>query len=317
MWTSAEKDLLIELYDTHTDRDLCSILNKTSGQVRGMKERLGLNRKSHPFTSEEKEIIENYYLCNPDEIDLNKLAAEMGRERTSISRYARSLGLTRTDRPPSSATVEKIKASQEIFRNSQEYIETIKPKCAEMLSYYAKNQHPRGMLGKHHTDEVRKRLSESHRDIWAHMSVDDRMDLVKKIRSGCIAKGVYVATSNTYSRCHGGYRDDLHQYFRSSWEANIARLFNHLGFSWEYEATRFKYDDLGDGVLSYCPDFYIPEIDSWVEVKGWMDEKSVLRLKKFREVYPEQYSKLLLVDEKVYSCISKDLSHVIPHWEIT
>lgn len=94
-------------------------------------------------------------------------------------------------------------------------------------------------------------------------------------------------------------------------------MFNHLGFSWEYEATRFKYDDLGDGVLSYCPDFYIPEIDSWVEVKGWMDEKSVLRLKKFREVYPEQYSKLLLVDEKVYSCISKDLSHVIPHWEIT
>lgn len=60
MWTSAEKDLLIELYDTHTDRYLCSILNKTSGQVRGMKERLGLNRKSHPFTSEEKEIIENY-----------------------------------------------------------------------------------------------------------------------------------------------------------------------------------------------------------------------------------------------------------------
>lgn len=56
-WTQEEKDLLISLYDEHTDKELCDILKKSAGQLRGMKERLHLNYKNCVFTDDEKQLI--------------------------------------------------------------------------------------------------------------------------------------------------------------------------------------------------------------------------------------------------------------------
>lgn len=52
--------------------------------------------------------------------------------------------------------------------------------------------------------------------------------------------------------------------FRSRQEARWAVFFDTLGLHYEYEMEGF---DLGDGVW-YLPDFWIPSIDSWIEIKG-------------------------------------------------
>ncbi len=56
--------------------------------------------------------------------------------------------------------------------------------------------------------------------------------------------------------------------FRSRLEARWTVWFEHLGIAWEYEPQGFK---LPSGAL-YLPDFRLPELDLWVEVKGDEDE---------------------------------------------
>ena len=54
-----------------------------------------------------------------------------------------------------------------------------------------------------------------------------------------------------------GYR------FRSRLEARWAVFFDNLGIVWEYEKEGF---DLGEGIY-YLPDFWLPEVKMWAEVK--------------------------------------------------
>lgn len=51
--------------------------------------------------------------------------------------------------------------------------------------------------------------------------------------------------------------------FRSRLEARWAVFFDECGIVWEYEPETFK---LNNGIL-YCPDFYIKEMDTYVEIK--------------------------------------------------
>jgi hypothetical protein len=52
--------------------------------------------------------------------------------------------------------------------------------------------------------------------------------------------------------------------FRSRLEARWAVFFDEVGIIWEYEKEGY---DLGDGVY-YLPDFWLPQLDIFVEVKG-------------------------------------------------
>ena len=317
MWTDNEKEELIRLYPDHSNKELCSILNKTEGQIRGMKERLGLNSKFKPFTDEEKRKIREYYISHPDAIDINTLADEMGRQKTSISRFARSEGLTKYDRRFTAEQAKNYATGFKKYINSEYYNECVKPAHTARLIDILHNNHPRGMLGKHHTQEVCSRISEAMINRWDSMTDSEKAEQIKKRKETLIAHGGRAANKNAYSRCHGRYREDIGQYFRSAWEANIARCFNHLGIHWEYEPKRFIFEDTGDGILSYCPDFYLSGTDNWVEVKGWMDDKSIERLEKFSKYYPEEYAKLILIDEQKYRDIQYEADGVVGNWEYT
>ena len=62
--------------------------------------------------------------------------------------------------------------------------------------------------------------------------------------------------------------------FRSKLEARYATAFDKLGITWEYEGHGFAFDD---GTW-YCPDFYMPDIDTYFEVKGVFDGASVHKM---------------------------------------
>lgn len=280
-----------------------------------MKSRLGLNFKFKPFTNEEKKQIEDFYKKNLDIIDLECFANKLGRGKTSISRYARKMGLTTYGRHFSQKSKEKLKSSLEKYRKTDGYLHHVKNEQKELLTYYARNQHPHGMLGKHHSKETCEQLSKSHFELSANMSKEEKHIIAMKAVETKRKNGGFCTTSNAYSRCKGGIRDDLNQYFRSAWEANVARVLNYLNIEWKYEYKRFNFENEIEGVLSYQPDFYLPTINKWIEVKGWMDEKSKKRLDLFKKYYPKENENLYLVDASVYKEIEQKYSSLIKNWE--
>lgn len=74
-----------------------------------------------------------------------------------------------------------------------------------------------------------------------------------------------VKSANTWKRIEfvdgGGRRWTM----KSSWEVEFARELDRRGFEWAYEPQVLR---LSDG-RRYVPDFFVPELDSFVEVKGW------------------------------------------------
>lgn len=314
-WTEEDKDNLVKLYPYKTNKELCKILEKSDGQLRWMKSQLGLNTKFKPFTDDEKSLIEQFYKNNPDNMDLDSFAKSLGRQKTSISRYARKIGLTKYGREKSVESIEKFKFSLNKYHETTEYINEIKPKQIELLNYYAKYDHPKGMLNKHHTRETCEQLSKSHIILFENMTDEEKHRRAMKAVETKRKNGKICTTTNSYSRCKGGFRDDLHQYFRSAWEANVARVLNYLRIDWKYEYKRFNFDEQKENVLSYQPDFYLPEYNKWIEVKGWMDDISKKRLELFSIYYPDESLNLILVDEKQYNLLKSQYEYVIDNWE--
>lgn len=103
-------------------------------------------------------------------------------------------------------------------------------------------------------------------------------------------------TSNPYSRTISGKRKDLDDtFFRSKTEANYARYLKFVNVKWEYEPKMFVFEKIRRGNISYTPDFYLPEEDRWVEVKGWFNPKSITKTKRFKKYFPDEFKKLTLV----------------------
>lgn len=125
-----------------------------------------------------------------------------------------------------------------------------------------------------------------------------------------------------YSNRKDGRRADLNdQYFRSAWEANIARYLNYLMaqgeiFRWEYEADTFWFEKIKRGVRSYKPDFKIWDTATsdpyYWEVKGYDHPRGVTARKRMAKYYPNV--KVILVDESAYRAIAK-WKGLIPEWE--
>jgi hypothetical protein len=128
--------------------------------------------------------------------------------------------------------------------------------------------------------------------------------------------------SESSSRSRGGRRDDLNGlYVRSAWEANYARYLNWLLRSggiekWEYEPETFEFKGIKRGVRFYTPDFRITNNDRSIEyheIKGWMDAKSAVKLKRMAKYHPT--IKVVLIDEPVYKALAKSVKCFIPEWE--
>jgi hypothetical protein len=76
---------------------------------------------------------------------------------------------------------------------------------------------------------------------------------------------------------YNGYR------FRSRLEARWAVVFDSLDLKWEYEPQGFE---LSDGTF-YLPDFYLPSISTWCEVKGNMTKEDEYKISLFASDLPE------------------------------
>ncbi|KKS32060.1 MAG: hypothetical protein UU93_C0011G0021 [Candidatus Amesbacteria bacterium GW2011_GWA2_42_12] len=117
-------------------------------------------------------------------------------------------------------------------------------------------------------------------------------------------------TSPKASKGKPGIRSDIDPNicFYSTWEANIARVFNLIKLDWEYAPKIF---DLGKH--TYRPDFYLPEYKTYVEIKNFMNAYSLERDRLFREKFPTYH--LEIISSPEYKCIEKDYKDLIENWE--
>lgn len=109
--------------------------------------------------------------------------------------------------------------------------------------------------------------------------------------------------------------------FRSRWEANYARYLNWRVKQgeiarWEYEAETFWFLEIKRGVRSYTPDFKIYPLQGepyFIELKGYMDARSLTKLKRMRIYHPEVHVELVASGD--YKALAKSIKHIIPGWE--
>ena len=110
-------------------------------------------------------------------------------------------------------------------------------------------------------------------------------------------------------------------FFRSRWEANYARYLEWQRLrgdiaKWEHEPKTFWFEGVKRGCVSYLPDFRVTFPNGRVEyheVKGWMDARSVTKIKRMAKYHPTV--QLLVIDAKSYRKLARLFCSTIPGWE--
>lgn len=68
-----------------------------------------------------------------------------------------------------------------------------------------------------------------------------------------------------------------------SWELRSAKFLDSLGVTWSRNTKRFPYKNLNGGRSTYCPDFYVQDWDTYIEVKGYETDLDRCKWSQFPE----------------------------------
>ena len=324
--------------------EMCGI---TSKRVCAWLSKHEIKNRQAPISKVTHDLIRAAYeTANVNNIPLNlsELATVAGHSKSTICRCARSMGITNNSRIIGHTTSSRWTAAKiEFLTNnykSMTYTELgehigfeecairrkldeygLKKSPSDMWKYHP---HPRGMLGKHHSDAMSVATSKRVIRAWQDPNSAFNSDEFRQKKSDNMTR--FRAThkqKNPYSRTRGGRREDLdNRYFRSAWEANFARYLNFLVengdiMKWEYEPDTFEFIEIKRGTRSYTPDFKVFDSKDaepyYYEVKGWMDAKSKTRLKRMAKYYPGV--RVIVFGQKEYTSLKKSLAGLIPNWE--
>lgn len=100
--------------------------------------------------------------------------------------------------------------------------------------------------------------------------------------------------------------------YRSRWEVYVAKLLLYSDITFQYEPQRFFLTNR----LSYLPDFYVPSLGVYIEVKGSLSRKDMWLLHLFSKSYKLLYlgkDELKKIHGKPISGLSsKDIINYVP-----
>lgn len=132
-----------------------------------------------------------------------------------------------------------------------------------------------------------------------------------------ICTGSDIATGSTKScgclpnTTAGFYSKEYNCSFDSLWEFNFVKILEYLETKWQREPKTFK---LSNG-KKYTPDFYLPEFNMFIEIKGrWYKDKNGFSLGKektrlFKKEYPKY--NYYIIDKKKYSELEKKFGFLL------
>lgn len=288
------------------------------------------------WSGREKAVLAQFY---PD-MGLNFCAGLLGRSTSSIRQQASEMKLrinrkseffndfqrraaaskVGKKRPEQAIVMKQLHASGKLVQDK----EVLKGNAKRMNDLQKENGHPRGTLGMKHSDEAKMKMAKKSRERWADPNYSGNSEDYRQKLSDRMSKLAPTRTgAQNYSRAKRGRRPDIGpMFFRSRWEANYARYLNWLKdkgeiHEWKYESKTFWFEAIKRGVRSYTPDFEVfdaPYTESrFVEVKGWMDDKSKTKLKRMAKYYPAV--RVEVFGSREYQQLKRELSPLLPGWE--
>lgn len=266
----------------------------------------GVINKMRYFTQKDFDFLKENYKKYRDIGELKQLAKIMGRTDALLSRKAKTLGLT--------------------DKNNRMCMKYVRKKISEgAKKWISEKGHPKGMLGKKHSQEFKKGASERSKKMWNDPNSKVNSEDIKQKQSDRMSKFMQKRLKensvNNYNRVKRGMVTIGGKTFfaRSSWECNIGAYLEFLKSKgeikeWEHEVETFWFEKIKRGVRSYLPDFKVTNKDGstyLLEVKGWMDSKSLTKIKRMKLYHPN--IRLEVIDNDVYKSIKK-WSGVIKDW---
>lgn len=122
---------------------------------------------------------------------------------------------------------------------------------------------------------------------------------IKGASARTAATPIYMPTSNkrggnAFRNTKTGLRADLGITVRSGWEANVLRVLKSYQIEAEFEPKVFQYP-VQRGNRAYTPDIYLPATDEWIEIKGWLDNASKIKIRRFKRHYPREFAKYTMI----------------------
>jgi hypothetical protein len=222
-------------------------------------------------------------------------------------------------RPDQSIVMKKLHAEGKLRKNKEQ----LKAMGLRTKAWIAKNGHPKGTLGMHHTKETKTVISVKSKASWARKTEDEQDAILAKrmatrIQNGTLPNERQKTTWKAGWRTIGGIK----KYYRSRWEANYARYLEWLRergeiASWRHESKTFWFSKIKRGCVSYLPDFCVVDndgVETYYEVKGWMDDRSKTKIKRMAIYFPEVT--LVVIEAKDYRDLERNVSGFIKGWEI-
>ena len=263
--------------------------------------------KGTPYTEAENEILRRYYAERTGKgMCLYSLAFGMGRSRYSVAIQASRLGLCESNRSKTKEHCEKMC----VIRAGTKPILT-------GTATFPNGVHPRGMLGKKHTEATKTTIGNTNRG--KKRSPESIMQRMKTnvMKYGSVAPKVKRGSWHAAWREIGGRKI----FARSRWEANYARYLEWLKqnkqiLDWEHEPETFWFEKIKRGCRSYLPDFRVTALDGTIayhETKGWMDARSLTKIRRMKKYHP--LIVLIVRDSAWFKANTKTLRGVVPQWE--
>lgn len=266
--------------------------------------KLGIVNEMNVLSDADRKIIIDEYEHYASTGQLKVLAKKLKRTRHLVCRYAKEMGLT------------------DIGRKKIEF------KCFDLIRgipMWTKGDHPRGMLGKKHTEETLDKLSIQSKRVMKELIESGRMR--GKTEKMCETKLKKYGTLGTRNRAKcswkAGWRiiSEQKYFFRSSWEANYARFLEIEKSegriaNWEHEPLYFKFEKEKTGSVCFLPDFRVTKLDGAIEyheVKGWFDERSIETLTRMKIHFPSMI--LIVIPRAWFRKYNREYSKSISEWE--
>lgn len=86
--------------------------------------------------------------------------------------------------------------------------------------------------------------------------------------------------------------------FSHSAEEAFATILDYYGVEWKYESRTFplEWDEKGNVLEAFCPDFYLPQQNLYIELttlRPKLSNKKNRRLRRMKELYPDVNVKLI------------------------
>lgn len=249
-------------------------------------------------------------------VDVDVLAKTLGKTYASVALKASRLGIS-SERGKQIRTPKHIASYSKAQKKLAQNPEIILKRARATSEAFKRNGHPKGMLGKHHSQKAKDSISRFH--------------LGKKLPRKQVLKAMKTRIKRFGSLCPNKQRgtwkaewveiNGVRFFARSKWEANYAHYLEWLRLKgiiakWEHEPETFWFDKIKRGVVSYLPDFRVTMLNGNIEyheVKGWMDSKSKTKIKRMKIYHPKIH--LEVIDSKRYKALERQVKSIVPNWK--